>query len=275
MGAPPKTVNLIFLAKMGFGMESMVAMLCMFSDNFCEKEKLIADFGGSSSGQWNAVNDDVMGGVSKGGWNIVNDDVMGGVSTGGLEIVNDGVMGGVSEGGWKIVNDDVMGGVSQGASRAAKNVMVFEGNVSLENNGGFSSVQMKGKWNLSTFQERFEPFLLPSLVLYPMGRKPAQKSGIHHLHTVPVGGKTRAIKVTCFAPSFIYYPIKIICKLSYWAIICSSRDRALNCVSREMAKSTKSTWKVTPATTGCQLRSWAIFIQLLANGKRSTSRLQQ
>merc|ERR1712130_456101 len=112
--------NLIFLAKMGFGMESMVAMLCMFSDNFCEKEKLIADFGG--------------------------------VSTGGLEIVNDGVMGGVSEGGWKIVNDDVMGGVSQGASRAAKNVMVFEGNVSLENNGGFSSVQMKGKWNLSTFQ---------------------------------------------------------------------------------------------------------------------------
>ena len=68
-------------------------------------------------------------------------------------------MGGVSQGGWKVVNDDVMGGVSQGATQAAKNVMVFEGNISLENNGGFSSVQMKGKWNLSTFKEHVEQIL--------------------------------------------------------------------------------------------------------------------
>ena len=43
---------------------------------------IIADFGGSSAGDWNAVNDDVMGGNSKGDWKVVNDGVMGGKSQG-------------------------------------------------------------------------------------------------------------------------------------------------------------------------------------------------
>ena len=44
--------------------------------------------------------------------------------------------------GWEIQDDDVMGGVSQGrfAVNEAGNA-VFSGNVSLENNGGFSSLQ--------------------------------------------------------------------------------------------------------------------------------------
>ncbi|ASP49968.1 hypothetical protein B5D82_09925 [Cognaticolwellia beringensis] len=41
---------------------------------------------------------------------------------------------------WRITNDGVMGGKSQGHFSLQKNKAVFEGNISLDNNGGFSSV---------------------------------------------------------------------------------------------------------------------------------------
>jgi len=45
-------------------------------------------------------------------------------------------------GGWQVEDDAVMGGVSEGAFRLnEKGHVVFSGTVSLENNGGFSSVQ--------------------------------------------------------------------------------------------------------------------------------------
>lgn len=44
--------------------------------------------------------------------------------------------------GWQVEDDGVMGGVSRGRfSRDAEGFAVFRGEVSLENNGGFSSVQ--------------------------------------------------------------------------------------------------------------------------------------
>ena len=43
---------------------------------------------------------------------------------------------------WRIVNDGVMGGLSKGnISFTDGGTMVFKGNLSLENNGGFSSVR--------------------------------------------------------------------------------------------------------------------------------------
>lgn len=42
---------------------------------------------------------------------------------------------------WRPVNDGVMGGLSEGNGQMKDGVMVFEGNLSLENNGGFSSVR--------------------------------------------------------------------------------------------------------------------------------------
>src|SRR5512135_332299 len=42
---------------------------------------------------------------------------------------------------WQIVNDDVMGGVSASSFRLTNGVAVFQGEVSLENNGGFASVR--------------------------------------------------------------------------------------------------------------------------------------
>ena len=42
---------------------------------------------------------------------------------------------------WQVVNDDVMGGVSTSSFRLTNGVAVFQGKVSLENNGGFASAR--------------------------------------------------------------------------------------------------------------------------------------
>ena len=73
-------------------------------------------------------------------------------------------MGGNSKGDWKVVNDGVMGGVSKGGMSDMGNVMLFEGYLSLENNGGFSSVQVKpdpildlGEYDVSLQNENKTP----------------------------------------------------------------------------------------------------------------------
>ena len=42
---------------------------------------------------------------------------------------------------WQVVNDDVMGGISNSSFRLTNGVALFQGKVSLENNGGFASVR--------------------------------------------------------------------------------------------------------------------------------------
>ena len=44
---------------------------------------------------------------------------------------------------WRIINDGVMGGLSSSKFRIAQGTAIFEGNVSLENNGGFASVRSR------------------------------------------------------------------------------------------------------------------------------------
>lgn len=41
---------------------------------------------------------------------------------------------------WRVSNDNVMGGLSQGNIEFASDKVIFRGNISVENNGGFSSV---------------------------------------------------------------------------------------------------------------------------------------
>ena len=44
---------------------------------------------------------------------------------------------------WNIVNDDVMGGISKSyLALNDENNLIFSGNVSLKNNGGFASTRM-------------------------------------------------------------------------------------------------------------------------------------
>ena len=42
---------------------------------------------------------------------------------------------------WQSINDGVMGGVSSGTMTVSPNGLVLEGELSLENNGGFASVR--------------------------------------------------------------------------------------------------------------------------------------
>ena len=85
-------------------------------------------------------------------------------------------------GRWTIVNDGVMGGLSQSQARLDGDAVLFEGNVSLRNNGGFVSLRSAlGNYDLSSYtyceirfksdtQRKFEvlieketPFYLPKI----------------------------------------------------------------------------------------------------------------
>lgn len=46
-----------------------------------------------------------------------------------------------TENRWRIVNDGVMGGLSSSKATVKDDIIIFSGNVSLENNGGFASLR--------------------------------------------------------------------------------------------------------------------------------------
>ena len=52
---------------------------------------------------------------------------------------------------WAETNDGVMGGRSSGRARLLEDGMLFSGSLSLENNGGFSSVYTSGRFDLSEY----------------------------------------------------------------------------------------------------------------------------
>lgn len=55
-------------------------------------------------------------------------------------------------GKWSIVNDGVMGGLSQSKASLDADALLFAGNVSLQNNGGFVSLRSPmGKYDLSAY----------------------------------------------------------------------------------------------------------------------------
>ena len=52
---------------------------------------------------------------------------------------------------WRSSNDGVMGGLSKGSARILEEGMLFDGELSLENNGGFSSIYVNVNFDLSDF----------------------------------------------------------------------------------------------------------------------------
>ncbi len=55
-------------------------------------------------------------------------------------------------GKWSIINDGVMGGLSQSKANLDGDAIIFEGNVSLKNNGGFVSLRSAlGNYDLSDY----------------------------------------------------------------------------------------------------------------------------
>lgn len=53
------------------------------------------------------------------------------------------IMLSMSAGSWYAVNDDVMGGVSSGKMTVTDDQLLFHGELSLQNNGGFASVRRR------------------------------------------------------------------------------------------------------------------------------------
>jgi len=55
---------------------------------------------------------------------------------------------------WYIVNDDVMGGLSKGTLKYSDSTVVFSGELSLKNNGGFASFQgPREEYDLSKYEK--------------------------------------------------------------------------------------------------------------------------
>jgi len=55
---------------------------------------------------------------------------------------------------WRVINDGVMGGLSKGVANLTNNSLLFKGSVSLDNDGGFSSLRRSfSSKNLSRFDE--------------------------------------------------------------------------------------------------------------------------
>ena len=55
--------------------------------------------------------------------------------------------------GWRVINDGVMGGLSEGRARLTESSVLLRGIISLENNGGFSSLKGPfGRYDLSQYQ---------------------------------------------------------------------------------------------------------------------------
>ena len=90
---------------------------------------------------------------------------------------------------WYVTNDGVMGGLSKGNAVLSENSILFSGDVSLKNNGGFTkidspygtfdlsgyssvTIRAKGEGHVAAFQlDRHQRFYLPSLkvMLEPTG----------------------------------------------------------------------------------------------------------
>ena len=55
---------------------------------------------------------------------------------------------------WNVMNDGVMGGLSEGVASLNENSLLLKGNISLANNGGFSSIRSPwGKKDLGAYDE--------------------------------------------------------------------------------------------------------------------------
>lgn len=63
----------------------------------------------------------------------------------------------ISGKGWYVVNDGVMGGLSKGLFSIKDNLAVFEGDVSTDNNGGFTMIQNRFK---SVSTEKYSSFVI-------------------------------------------------------------------------------------------------------------------
>ncbi|MDB4196151.1 CIA30 family protein [Flavobacteriaceae bacterium] len=76
---------------------------------------------------------------------------------------------------WLVVNDNVMGGVSESNIRFSKNnTLIFQGRVSIENNGGFASFRYKTKNLKVNKDQKIKMVVIGDSKEYQIRIKPSQ-----------------------------------------------------------------------------------------------------
>ncbi len=109
---------------------------------------------------------------------------------------------------WRIVNDGVMGGLSKGQKVLTENSIVFKGEVSLDNNGGFSSLRhsLENNNKIAKFEElkiRYRSSGISQAITFAVSRRwyvPNYKTSIKNTNGE---WKTIRIKLTDFKKYYI------------------------------------------------------------------------
>jgi hypothetical protein len=106
---------------------------------------------------------------------------------------------------WRIVNDDVMGGISESSiARTAAGHGEFSGHVSLENNGGFASIQLNTRIKLAKEHKYIVLRIKGDGKAYEFRMKSEISQYESYVHSFATSGEWQTIKlpISEFYPQF-------------------------------------------------------------------------
>lgn len=106
---------------------------------------------------------------------------------------------------WRIVNDDVMGGISESSlTSTAAGHGVFSGHVSLENNGGFASIQLNTRIKLAKEHKYIVLRIKGDGKAYEFRMKSEISQYESYVHSFATSGEWQTIKlpISEFYPQF-------------------------------------------------------------------------
>jgi hypothetical protein len=106
---------------------------------------------------------------------------------------------------WRIVNDDVMGGISESSlARTAAGHGLFSGHVSLENNGGFASIQLNTRIQLAKEHKYIVLRIKGDGKAYEFRMKSEISQYESYVHSFATSGEWQTIKlpISEFYPQF-------------------------------------------------------------------------
>jgi hypothetical protein len=106
---------------------------------------------------------------------------------------------------WRIVNDDVMGGISESSiACTAAGHGLFSGHVSMENNGGFASIQLNTRIQLAKEQKYIVLRIKGDGKAYEFRMKSEISQYESYVHSFATSGEWQTIKlpISEFYPQF-------------------------------------------------------------------------
>jgi hypothetical protein len=106
---------------------------------------------------------------------------------------------------WRIVNDDVMGGISESSiAPTAAGHGLFSGHVSMENNGGFASIQLNTRIQLAKEQKYIVLRIKGDGKAYEFRMKSEISQYESYVHSFATSGEWQTIKlpISEFYPQF-------------------------------------------------------------------------